>query len=53
MELSLTIAYAVMIILAAVNWIIAMVQPDTLKKIASILEAIFFILMAIILQIVG
>lgn len=53
MELALTIAFAVTMILASVNWVIATYQTDTLKKITSILAAIFFLMLAIVLQIVG
>lgn len=53
MELALIITFVVTMVLACVNWVIASYQTDTLKKISSILAAIFFLMLAIVLQIVG
>jgi uncharacterized membrane protein YcjF (UPF0283 family) len=53
MELLTTAVFMLMMVLAAVNWILASFQKDDTKKIVSTLGAIFFLLLGIILQIVG
>jgi len=50
MEIITTIVYGAMLVFACVNWIIAANQTDALNKIASILAAIFFLLLAVIVQ---
>lgn len=51
MELVITIVYGTMLVFACINWIIAANQTEPLNKIASILAAIFFLLLAIIVNI--
>jgi hypothetical protein len=53
MEFLTMAVFMLMMVLATVNWIVACFQKDDTKRIASILSAIFFLLMGIVLQIVG
>jgi hypothetical protein len=53
MEILTTAVFMLMLVLAVVNWIIASFEKDYTKKIANILAAIYFLLFAIILQIIG
>jgi hypothetical protein len=53
MEMFMLFMFGAMMALAVFNWSVATLEQDDLKKISRTLEAVFFLLMAIIMQIVG